>query len=98
MGTVVIVGGDGLEALLSGGVPDLKLDLLPIGFQGSDFEIHADRRYVRITEGLVGELQEKAALANRGVANDEDFWGQKKKTDCRGGRNRPLATVAIEIL
>ena len=34
---LVVAAGDGLEALLAGGVPDLELDGLSVDINGSDF-------------------------------------------------------------
>lgn len=42
MGPFVVGGGDGLEPLLAGSVPDLELDCGPIGVEGSDFKINTD--------------------------------------------------------
>ena len=37
VGTLVVAAGDGLEALLAGGVPNLELDGLSVDINGSDF-------------------------------------------------------------
>lgn len=37
VGALVIAAGDGLEALLAGGVPNLELDGLSVDINGSDF-------------------------------------------------------------
>lgn len=52
MGAFVVGGGDGLEALLAGGVPDLEFDGGAVGLEGSDFEVDADCGQ---EAGLMGE-------------------------------------------
>lgn len=44
-GPAVVGGSDGAEALLAGGVPDLKLDLFAVHFNGPDLEVDPYCRY-----------------------------------------------------
>jgi hypothetical protein len=73
---VVIIGGNRLESFLTGGIPDLELDLLPSDVHGPDLEVNTDRRDIIVTESLIGKLKEETALAHSGIANDEDFVEQ----------------------
>ena len=42
MGALVVGGGDGLEALLPGSVPDLELDSAASALESADLEVDAD--------------------------------------------------------
>ncbi len=46
-------GGDGAEALLPGGIPDLELHALIVDFNVFDFEVDADRCDEGGREGIV---------------------------------------------
>lgn len=67
-GTAVVGGGDGTEALLAGGVPDLQLNALSIELNGPDLEVDADSGDEGRGEGVFAEAQQAARLADAGVA------------------------------
>jgi hypothetical protein len=60
VGAAVVRGGDGAEALLSGGVPNLELDCLAVELDGTNLEVDADGGDIRFRVGVVGESEEKA--------------------------------------
>ena len=72
----VVVRRDGVEPLLSRRVPDLQLDLLSPELDGLDLEVDADRRDERVVEGVVGEAEQYARLADAGVADEEQLEEQ----------------------
>jgi hypothetical protein len=59
-GPAVVGSGDGAEALLAGGIPDLQLDALAIQLDGSDLEVDADGRDERGRERVLTEAQQTA--------------------------------------
>lgn len=73
VGPAVVRGGDGAEALLAGGVPNLELDGLAIELDGADLEVDADGGDVRFRVGVVGETEEKARLADAGVSDEQEL-------------------------
>ena len=73
VGTAVVGGGDGAEALLSSGIPDLKLDGLPVQVQGADLEIDTDGADVGLGVGIIDETEEEARLSDAGVSDQEDL-------------------------
>jgi len=60
----VVAAGDGAEALLPSGVPNLQLDDLAIDLDGTDFKIDTDCANVCLGVGIVSEAQEQAGLAD----------------------------------
>merc|ERR1719161_705885 len=63
-GPPVVGSGDGPETLLSGGVPDLQLDLLPLDGYQPRSELHSDSEVMIGSEALVCELEKQARLAH----------------------------------
>lgn len=68
---LVVARGDGLEALLSGGVPNLKLDGLAVDLNGADLKVDTDRRHEVVCEHVVRESQQQGGLADTGVADQK---------------------------
>lgn len=54
LGPAEVAGGDGAEALLAGGIPDLKFDALVIDLDVFDFEVNADGGDEGGREGVIG--------------------------------------------
>ena len=71
--SLVVGGGNGLEALLSSGVPNLELNLFAVDLDGLDFEIDANRGHEVISEHIVGEPNEKRGLSNTGRSDEQNF-------------------------
>ena len=71
--SLVVGGGNGLEALLSGGVPNLELNLFAIDLDGLDFEVDANRRHEVIGEHVVRETHKERGLAHARRANEQHF-------------------------
>lgn len=69
----VIASGDGLEGLLAGRIPDLQLDAGVGGLDDFGPELNADGDFMLLPEGAIDELEEKAALPDAGVADDDVF-------------------------
>lgn len=72
-GAAVVGGGDGPEALLAGGVPDLELDALAIELDGADLEVDADGGDEGGGEGVLAEAQQAAGLAHARVAYEQEL-------------------------
>ena len=53
---------------LAGGVPNLQLAALVVNFDGADLEIDADGGDERGVEGVVGEAEQQAALADTRIS------------------------------
>ena len=80
LGTAEVGSGDRPEALLSSGIPNLKLDFRPVNVDILDLEVNSDCRNERWTEGVVRITEQQTRLANPGVANHEKLdldvvWG-----------------------
>ena len=60
MRSPVVAAGDGAEALLPCGVPNLQLDRLSVQVDGADFEIDADCGYVGFRVCIVRKAQQQA--------------------------------------
>lgn len=73
LGPLVIGTGDGLEAFLPGGVPDLGLDGLAVEIEGPDLEVDSDGGEEVFVEDLVGEAEEETGLSDGGVAHQEEL-------------------------
>ena len=58
-----------MEALLSGRVPDLQLDLFAPQLDCFDLEVDADGRYECRVEGIIGKAEENASLSDSGVSD-----------------------------
>jgi hypothetical protein len=56
-GALVVGSGDGLESLLTGGVPNLDFDDLAVDFDGLGSELDADGQLVLMSEFVVRELE-----------------------------------------
>jgi hypothetical protein len=59
-GAAVVSGGDGAEALLAGGVPDLQLYALAVELDGADLEVDADGGDEGRGERVLAETQQTA--------------------------------------
>ena len=53
VGTLIITAGDGLESLLTSGIPNLQFDLLSVHVDRSDFEVHSDCGHEIIVENII---------------------------------------------
>ena len=70
--SALVVGrGDGLEALLAGGVPDLQLDGLSVDLDSTDLEVNANSGHEVVCEHVVSETEQQGGLADTGVADQE---------------------------
>jgi hypothetical protein len=49
-----------LQGLRTHGIPDLKLDLLPINIDHTSAKLHANRQVMNRLKALVRELQQQA--------------------------------------
>ena len=84
MGALVVAAGDGLEALLTSGVPNLQLDGLAVDLDGTDLEVDSDGGHKVVSEDVIGESEQERGLADAGVSNEEHLeeviakgrWGQ----------------------
>lgn len=72
-GASVVGGGDGLEALLAGGVPDLELDQLPVELDRADLEVDPDGGDEGRVEGVLGEPDQEATLPHGRVSDHEQL-------------------------
>jgi len=72
-GPSVVRSSDGAERLLPRGIPNLQLHLLVVDGYHPSSELNADGQVVDRLESLVGELQEKAGLADTSITNDDIF-------------------------
>ena len=57
-------------------IGSLQLDLLSPELDGLDLEVDADRRDERVVEGVVGEAEQYARLADARVADEEQLEEQ----------------------
>jgi len=69
----VVRGRDCAETFLSGGVPNLKFDRLPVQFDGADFEVNTDRRDVGLGVGVVGKPEKQTGLSDTGISDEEEL-------------------------
>ncbi len=72
-GAAVVGGGDGPKALLAGRVPNLELDALAVEVDDADLEVDPDRGDERVVEGVLGEAEEEARLADGRVADEQEL-------------------------
>lgn len=80
---LVVAAGDGLEALLAGGVPNLELNGLSVDIDGPDFlqtwlareggtyEVDSDCGHEVVCEHVVGESEQQGGLSDSGVSNQQ---------------------------
>ena len=59
-----LTGSNCPESLLTGSVPNLKLDTLAVDVDGAYFKVNADGRYEARSERIVTEAQEQTALSD----------------------------------
>ena len=69
--TSVVGGGEGAEALLPGGVPDLKLDHVIVVLDVLELEVDTDRVEKVLVEGVLRVPQQEARLAHPTVPDDQ---------------------------
>ena len=69
-GAAVVGGGDGAEALLAGGVPDLGLDVLAVDVHALRLELDADGGLGVEIELVAGVAGQQVALPHRAVPDD----------------------------
>ena len=69
----VVGRGDGPEALLAGGVPDLQLDALAVELDGPDLEVDADGGDEGGGERVLTEAQQTAGLSYARVADEQQL-------------------------
>jgi hypothetical protein len=91
---------DAREIVKSGNyrIPDLQLDLVVLDGEGPRAELDADRQVVDGLEALVGELEQKARLADSGVANDNVFEEILVGKSLARGRSSGRSTTARHVL
>ena len=71
VGALIVARGDGLEALLASGIPDLQLADLLVDVDGSDFEVHADSGHEVLLELVI-------------LQSCEEFWlGESEAKESR---------------
>jgi hypothetical protein len=73
LGALVVGRCYGLELLLPSSIPHLQLDHAALAAEGSNLEVHSDGRVEGLLENIVGESEEKAGFAHRGVADQQDL-------------------------
>lgn len=71
MRTTVVAACNSAEPLLTSRIPDLQFDGLPFQFNGTDFEVHANRRNVGLSVSVLGEPQQETRLAYTRVSDQE---------------------------
>ena len=64
MGSLVVGRSDGLEALLTSCVPDLKLAYLVVRVNRANLEVHTNGWHEVVLELVICESQEQTRLAN----------------------------------
>lgn len=64
MGTTVVTASDCPESFLTGGVPNLQFDGLPVQLHRPNFEINANRADVALQIGIIRKPQQKATLSD----------------------------------
>lgn len=69
-GTAVVSGGDGSEAFLAGGVPDLRLHLLAVDVDALSLELHSDGGLGVEIELVASIARQQIGFANRRVPYD----------------------------
>ena len=69
--TAVVRGGNCAETLLSGGIPNLELDGLPVELNGTDLKVDSNGRDVRFSVGIVGESEEETGFSNTGISDKQ---------------------------
>lgn len=72
-GTAIVGGGDGAEAFLACGIPDLQLHALAVELDGPDLEIDTDGGDEGRRERVLTEAQQAAGLAHAGVADQQQL-------------------------
>ena len=80
--SLVVGGGNGLEALLTGGVPNLELNLLAVHFNSFNFKIDADGRHKVVREHIVSESNKQRGLADARAANEQNLEKIVAKQTC----------------
>ena len=68
MSSSVITGGKSTKSLLTSGVPNLELDVLPFQADGLDFEVHTDCIEIVLVERILSVPHEEATLTYATVA------------------------------
>ena len=64
VGSLVVAGSNGLEALLASRVPNLELANLVVHVDSADLEVDADRGHEVLLELVVSESEQQAGLAD----------------------------------
>jgi hypothetical protein len=62
--TFIVCVGDGAEAFLSSGIPDLKFDIFAVGSDSFEAEVDSDGGHIVFVELIVCKPEKKAALAD----------------------------------
>ena len=74
--SAAVVGvGDGAEALLASGVPQLQLDDFILTLEGQNLEVYANGGNIVRVPVLIGVAVEQGALANAAVSDDDGLDG-----------------------
>lgn len=69
----VVGRGDGAVSLLTGGIPNLRLDGLGIDLDGSGGELDADSRLGVQVELISGESTQQVGFSDTRVSNQHDY-------------------------
>ena len=73
-GTTVVGGGDGAITLLTGGIPDLRLDRLGVDLDGTGGEFDTDGRLGVQVELIASETTQQVGLSDARVSNQHHCW------------------------
>ena len=69
----IVCAGDGSEPLLSGSVPDLKLDAFIIDGEGFEPKVDSDGGQIVLWELVLYESDKNSRLSDSRVANNDSF-------------------------
>lgn len=75
-GTAIVGRGDGPVALLTRGIPNLRLDGLGVDLDGASRELDTDGRLGVQVELVAGESAQQVGLADTGVSDEDNCIGK----------------------
>ena len=91
---------DGPVPLLTGGVPDLRLDGLPLHLDAACGKLHPDRALALQVELVSGEAGQKVALAHTRIPNQHHCRGRPQHSviiSCREWTTNTLACTSAQV-